>query len=80
MNWTLVYSHNSFIWIPILDKTNTKFTEWTSWSECSRTCIKDYENLPYKRRSRTCHPYCKKHIGTEEEACVDLPMCNNGNT
>ena len=61
------------------DMINTKFSEWTSWSECSRTCIKDYENLPYKRRSRTCHPYCKKHIGTEEEACVDLPMCNNGN-
>ena len=58
--------------------TNTEFTEWTSWSSCSRTCINDYENIPYKRRSRTCHPYCNKAIGTEEEACVDLPMCKNG--
>ena len=61
------------------DLKNTNLGDWTPWSECSRSCIYSYENLPYKRRSRTCHPYCKKHIGTEEEACIDLPICKNGN-
>ena len=52
------------------------FGEWTSWTDCSKTCIDDHKVLPYRRRTRTCNPYCDIEYGVEQQPCVDLPACS----
>ena len=59
----------------VIDDVNFSFGEWTSWTDCSKTCIDDYQMLPYKRKTRTCSPHCDIKYGVEEQPCVDLPKC-----
>ena len=63
----------------LLDFESVKYYgEWTEWSDCSKTCIDNYEMLPHKRRTRTCHPYCDRVYAVEEQACIELPKCIQG--
>ncbi|KAM9306065.1 SCO-spondin-like, partial [Gastrophryne carolinensis] len=65
---------------PCDNDTETLWSEWTTWSPCSRTCFYDVENIGVRRRFRHCNNSLTPHelpcVGesAQEEAC-DTPLC-----